>query len=69
MDTSETGLEKIIVDWRDDEFHEIYMLSYTLDTETSDSLLNLKRDLAYFRQFYMIMPDIMILQTRLQNLR
>ena len=29
-------------DWRDDEFHESYMLSYMLDTETRDSLLNLK---------------------------
>lgn len=29
-------------DWQDDEFHESYMLSYMLDTETRDSLLNLK---------------------------
>ena len=29
-------------DWRDDDFHESYMLSYMLDTETRDSLLNLK---------------------------
>lgn len=29
-------------DWRDDDFHESYMLSYMLDMETRDSLLNLK---------------------------
>jgi len=29
-------------DWRDDDFHESYMLGYMLDMETRDSLLNLK---------------------------
>ena len=29
-------------DWTNDDFHESYMLSYLLDTETRDSLLNLK---------------------------
>ena len=35
-------IKKQQTDWRDDEFHESYMLSYMLDTETRDSLLNLK---------------------------
>lgn len=35
-------IKKQQMDWRDDEFHESYMLSYMLDTETRDSLLNLK---------------------------
>lgn len=35
-------IKKQQTDWRDDEFHESYMLSYMLDTETRDSLLNMK---------------------------
>ena len=35
-------IKKQQTDWRDDEFHESYMLSYMLDTETRDSLLNLQ---------------------------
>lgn len=35
-------IKKQQTDWRDDEFHESYMLSYMLETETRDSLLNLK---------------------------
>ena len=35
-------IKKQQTDWTDDEFHESYMLSYMLDTETRDSLLNLK---------------------------
>lgn len=35
-------IKKQQTDWRDDEFHESYMLNYLLDTETRDSLLNLK---------------------------
>ena len=35
-------IKKQQTDWRDDEFHESYMLSYMLETETLDSLLNLK---------------------------
>ena len=35
-------IKKQQTDWRDDDFHESYMLSYMLDTETRDSLLNLK---------------------------
>lgn len=36
-------IKKQQTDWRDDEFHESYMLSYMLDTETCDSLLNLNK--------------------------
>ena len=33
---------KTQTEWTDDEFHESYMLGYMLNTETRDSLLNLK---------------------------
>ena len=35
-------IKKQQTDWTNEEFHESYMLSYLLDTETRDSLLNLK---------------------------
>ena len=35
-------IKKTQTNWTDDEFHESYMLSYMLDTETRDSLLNLQ---------------------------
>lgn len=35
-------IKKQQTDWTNQEFHESYMLSYLLDTETRDSLLNLK---------------------------
>jgi adenine-specific DNA-methyltransferase len=35
-------VKKQQTDWLDEEFRESYMLSYMLDTEMRDSLLNLK---------------------------
>ena len=35
-------IKKQQTEWQPDEFHESYMLGYMLDTETRDSLLNLK---------------------------
>ena len=35
-------IKKQQTDWTSEDFHESYMLSYMLDTETRDSLLNLK---------------------------
>ncbi len=35
-------IKKQQIDWRDDKFHESYMLNYMLDTETRESLLSLK---------------------------
>jgi adenine-specific DNA-methyltransferase len=35
-------IKKQQTDWTNEEFHESYLLSYMLDTETRDSLLNLK---------------------------
>lgn len=51
-------------DWRDDEFHESYMLSYMLDTETRESLLNLKMFVNPFNMSLKTTKDNELVETK-----
>ena len=57
-------IKKQQTDWRDDEFHESYMLSYMLDTETRDSLLNLKMFVNPFNMSLKTTKDNELVETR-----
>ena len=66
VQTSKKNLEikKQQTDWRDDEFHESYMLSYMLDTETRDSLLNLKMFVNPFNMSLKTTKDNELVETK-----
>ncbi len=51
-------------DWRDDDFHESYMLSYMLDMETRDSLLNLKMFVNPFNMSLKTTKDNELVETK-----
>lgn len=57
-------IKKQQTDWRDDEFHESYMLSYMLETETRDSLLNLKMFTNPFNMSLKITKDNELVETK-----
>ena len=57
-------IKKQQTDWRDDEFHESYMLSYMLDTETHDSLLNLKMFVNPFNMSLKTTKDNELVETK-----
>jgi adenine-specific DNA-methyltransferase len=57
-------IKKQQTDWRDDEFHESYMLSYMLDTETCDSLLNLKMFVNPFNMSLKTTKDNELVETK-----
>ena len=57
-------VKKQQTDWRDDEFHESYMLSYMLDTETRDSLLNLKMFVNPFNMSLKTTKDNELVETK-----
>ena len=57
-------IKKQQIDWRDDEFHESYMLSYMLDTETRDSLLNLKMFVNPFNMSLKTTKDNELVETK-----
>ena len=57
-------LKKQQIDWRDDEFHESYMLSYMLDTETRDSLLNQKMFVNPFNMSLKTTKDNELVETK-----
>lgn len=58
-------IKKLQTDWCDDEFHESYMLSYMLDTETRDSLLNLKMFVNPFNMSLKITKDNELVETKI----
>ncbi|MBR6179986.1 MAG: site-specific DNA-methyltransferase [Prevotella sp.] len=57
-------IKKQQTDWRDDEFHESYMLSYMLDTETRDSLLNLEMFVNPFNMSLKTTKDNELVETK-----
>lgn len=57
-------IKKQQTDWRDDEFHESYMLSYMLETETRDSLLNLKMFVNPFNMSLKTTKDNELVETK-----
>lgn len=57
-------IKKQQTDWRDDEFHESYMLNYMLDTETRDSLLNLKMFVNPFNMSLKTTKDNELVETK-----
>ena len=57
-------IKKQQTDWRDDEFHESYMLSYMLDTETRDTLLNLKMFVNPFNMSLKTTKDNELVETK-----
>lgn len=57
-------IKKQQTDWRDDEFHESYMLSYMLDTETRDSLLNQKMFVNPFNMSLKTTKDNELVETK-----
>lgn len=57
-------IKKQQIDWHDDEFHESYMLSYMLDTETRDSLLNLKMFVNPFNMSLKTTKDNELVETK-----
>ena len=57
-------IKKQQIDWYDDEFHESYMLSYMLDTETRDSLLNLKMFVNPFNMSLKTTKDNELVETK-----
>ena len=57
-------IKKQQTDWRDDEFHESYMLSYMLDTETRDSLLNLEMFVNPFKMSLKTTKDNELVETK-----
>lgn len=57
-------IKKQQTDWHDDEFHESYMLSYMLDTETRDSLLNLKMFVNPFNMSLKTTKDNELVETK-----
>ena len=57
-------IKKQQTDWRDDEFHESYILSYMLDTETRDSLLNLKMFVNPFNMSLKTTKDNELVETK-----
>ena len=57
-------IKKQQTDWRNDEFHESYMLSYMLDTETRDSLLNLKMFVNPFNMSLKTTKDNELVETK-----
>ena len=57
-------IKKQQTDWRDDEFHESYMLSYMLNTETRDSLLNLKMFVNPFNMSLKTTKDNELVETK-----
>ncbi|MDY6297000.1 MAG: DNA methyltransferase [Alloprevotella sp.] len=57
-------IKKQQTDWRDDEFHESYLLSYMLDTETRDSLLNLKMFINPFNMSLKTTKDNELVETK-----
>lgn len=57
-------IKKLQTDWCDDEFHESYMLSYMLDTETRDSLLNLKMFVNPFNMSLKTTKDNELVETK-----
>lgn len=57
-------IKKKQIDWHDDEFHESYMLSYMLDTETRDSLLNLKMFVNPFNMSLKTTKDNELVETK-----
>ncbi|EFI73454.1 MULTISPECIES: DNA methyltransferase [Segatella] len=57
-------IKKQQIDWRDDEFHESYMLSYMLDTETRDSLLNQKMFVNPFNMSLKTTKDNELVETK-----
>ena len=57
-------IKKQQMDWRDDEFHESYMLNYMLDTETRDSLLNLKMFVNPFNMSLKTTKDNELVETK-----
>lgn len=57
-------IKKQQIDWRDDEFHESYMLSYMLDTETRDSLLNQKMFVNPFNMSMKTTKDNELVETK-----
>lgn len=57
-------IKKQQIDWRDDQFHESYMLSYMLDTETRDSLLNLKMFVNPFNMSLKTTKDNELVETK-----
>lgn len=57
-------IKKQQTDWRDDEFHESYMLSYMFDTETRDSLLNLKMFVNPFNMSLKTTKDNELVETK-----
>ena len=57
-------IKKQQIDWHDDEFHESYMLSYMLDTETRDSLLNLKMFVNPFKMSLKTTKDNELVETK-----
>ena len=58
-------IKKQQTDWRDDDFHESYMLSYMLDTETRDSLLNLKMFVNPFNMSLKTTKDNELVETKI----
>lgn len=57
-------IKKTQTNWTDDEFHESYMLSYMLDTETRDSLLNLQWFVNPFNMTLKITKDNELVETK-----
>ena len=57
-------IKKQQIDWCDDEFHESYMLSYMLDTETRDSLLNQKMFVNPFNMSLKTTKDNELVETK-----
>ncbi len=57
-------IKKQQIDWHDDEFHESYMLSYMLDTETRDSLLNQKMFVNPFNMSLKTTKDNELVETK-----
>lgn len=57
-------IKKQQIDWHDDEFHESYMLSYMFDTETRDSLLNLKMFVNPFNMSLKTTKDNELVETK-----
>lgn len=57
-------IKKQQTDWRDDEFHESYMLSYMLDTETRDSLMNLEMFVNPFNMSLKTTKDNELVETK-----
>ena len=57
-------IKKQQTDWRDDEFHESYMLNYMLETESRDSLLNLKMFVNPFNMSLKTTKDNELVETK-----